>query len=176
MLRGYGRFLEHTFLGQSIKANTAAQYNRWWVRAFEAAGGQKYAYSAVDRIGEFKEAQNKVYDEIRRLREKNDNLYNQLKNTTNEEKAKVIRDAIAKNEEAILQAYQNMPSRKQLIRGVARDILHAMNEGTGSQRLMKWGTVAAGWFALNSIGRAMTGGGFTYNSSGERDIAGIPFI
>ena len=34
----------------------------------------------------------------------------------------------------------------------------------------------AAWMGLNAAGRVATGGGMTYNNTGERDIAGIPFI
>jgi hypothetical protein len=60
--------------------------------------------------------------------------------------------------------------------GVAKQGFHAMNEGTGAQIATKWGAVGAGYLAVNGMGRAATGGGATYNSSGQRDIMGVPLI
>jgi hypothetical protein len=51
-----------------------------------------------------------------------------------------------------------------------------MNSGTIAQRAVKMGTATAGVVALGSAGRLVTGGSPFYNSNGQRDIAGIPFI
>lgn len=56
------------------------------------------------------------------------------------------------------------------------DTFRAMNSGNAAQIATKWGAVAAAGVVVNGTGRALTGGGVTYNSSGERDIMGIPFV
>lgn len=52
----------------------------------------------------------------------------------------------------------------------------AMNAGSAGQIATKWGAVGAGYMALNAAGRGLSGGGATYNSSGQRDIMGVPLI
>lgn len=55
--------------------------------------------------------------------------------------------------------------------------LKYMNSGTIAQRAAKLGTGAAAYVGLNGVRRAAFGGGSPfYNSDGQRDIAGIPFI
>lgn len=56
--------------------------------------------------------------------------------------------------------------------GAAKEAFSWMNRGSGSDVAKKWGTYGAA-----AVGTRMaTGGGITYNSSGQSDIAGIPFI
>ena len=59
---------------------------------------------------------------------------------------------------------------------VGSGLWNTMNAGSTADVATKWGAVAGGYLALNGVGRAVTGGGVTYNSSGQRDIMGIPFI
>lgn len=67
-------------------------------------------------------------------------------------------------------------SLRRTVQGAAGDTFKAMNTGTASQVAAKWGALGAGAFMLNGAGRALTGGGVTYNATGERDIMGIPFV
>lgn len=55
-------------------------------------------------------------------------------------------------------------------------VWNAMNTGSAAQVATKWGAVGAGYMALNGMGRAVSGGGATYDSSGKRDIMGVPFV
>lgn len=48
--------------------------------------------------------------------------------------------------------------------------------GTRGDTAKKIGYTAAAYGAANMGGRALTGGGATYNADGRRDIAGIPFV
>lgn len=59
---------------------------------------------------------------------------------------------------------------------MAAGTFRAMNAGSAAQVATKWGAVGAGYMALNGIGRGLSGGGATYDSSGKRDIMGVPFI
>lgn len=49
-------------------------------------------------------------------------------------------------------------------------------DGRAMAAMARGTAVGAAWMGMNGIGRAVTGGGMTYNNTGERDIAGIPFI
>ena len=53
---------------------------------------------------------------------------------------------------------------------------HTFQEGTTMDRVKKAATYGGIYMGGNIALRGLTGGGVTYNSDGERDIAGIPFI
>lgn len=51
-----------------------------------------------------------------------------------------------------------------------------MNQGTAGQVATKYGVTAGAYMGANMAGRAISGGGLTYNNEGRRDIAGIPIL
>lgn len=53
---------------------------------------------------------------------------------------------------------------------------YAGQDGRAMAIAARTGAVGAAWMGVNGLGRMATGGGMTYNNTGERDIAGIPFI
>lgn len=59
-------------------------------------------------------------------------------------------------------------------REVAKD--YFWTGATKGQRAVRFGTVAAGYGVASGTTRYLSGGSMTYNSKGERDIAGIPFM
>lgn len=48
--------------------------------------------------------------------------------------------------------------------------------GTKADKWKKAGYTAGAYVGANAAGRALTGGGTTYNADGERDIMGVPFV
>lgn len=57
---------------------------------------------------------------------------------------------------------------------VAKDYL--WDGATKAQRATRIGTVAAGYGVASGAARYVSGGSTMYNSKGERDIAGVPFM
>jgi len=51
-----------------------------------------------------------------------------------------------------------------------------MNAGKGPDRAIKYGMLGAAYFGASGAVRGISGGGVTYNASGERDIMGVPFF
>lgn len=57
--------------------------------------------------------------------------------------------------------------------GIAKDYLWG---GSVGQIAARNGALVGGYLGVSAAGRAVSGGGLTYNNQGQRDIAGIPFI
>lgn len=60
--------------------------------------------------------------------------------------------------------------------GNAANFVDFMNAGTTAQKATKYGMLGAAYFGAAGAVRGLSGGGVTYNASGERDIMGVPFF
>lgn len=60
--------------------------------------------------------------------------------------------------------------------GSMSNFIDFMNAGEGSDRAIKYGMLGGAYFGAAGAIRGLSGGGVTYNASGERDIMGVPFF
>lgn len=118
--------------------------------------------------------------EVQKIQGRIDKVEEKLKNPNLTENQKTnLKDALSTYRSDIMKAKAPVdgdPGFWNTAGSVAKGTFHAMNAGSAGQVAAKWGTVAAGYMAINGIGRGLSGGGLTYNNTGQRDIMGVPFV
>lgn len=124
-----------------------------------------------------------IKDKAQRIAARKD-IRNRIRNTSEwqeydaaRKNVHLARSGIREQEDAL---YQNFKDTYGKAPGMIKDYMMASDfkgrDGRGMALAQRWGVVGAGWMGLNMAGRAVTGGSLAYNNTGERDIAGIPFI
>lgn len=188
-MRGFLRNLaadaKHVVKGNvspNIAANSAIDMNRWYVRAGEKFGGAQHAQN-LRQSASRRAAAKSDYDTAKAQTKSNlSEQRSTMESITdvNSPEYNAVRETIKNLEGEMLghkTAYQQALRSGNATRwdqaGQAWDMYNA---GTAGQRAIKYGATAAAYFGAAGVGRALTGGGVTYNSNGERDIMGVPLF
>lgn len=187
MLGKFGSRIGHTFKGSVSegitdkmvvggKLHTNVDINRdnplsRFMNDEKGFGGSKHADKALAEISHYKTARRDLKDGRREM----DALTTMRNGSTNEAERGILDTSIGKQKEYNINAAKEK-SLMGTAAGVAKHTFNGMNTGTAGQIAGKWGAVAGTGMAVAGAGRAVTGGGVTYNSSGQRDIMGIPLI
>lgn len=180
------RGIAHTFTGKAaikpgtvktiLNANLPVNYNRFYVRMAEAFGGVEHAMN----IRNYNVARRGTLDTLRERRSEIDRNIASLQRqpAANQEQAARINDAI-RELEAERQQIGEAIREHGLMNAVSYNVkegIKMLNSGDAAQIATKWGMVGAAYFGAMGAIRFASGGSFAYNSRGERDIMGIPFI
>lgn len=164
-------------VGGKIFSNVDINRNNTYSRLLndeKGFGGSEHGDKAMAEISHYKEARN-------RRKEGNNELRQLQKERGDMERDPAKPDMTAIDNMIKAQQTVNLEAANEkglfgTAAGVTKHTFNAMNSGTAGQIASKWGMVAGAGIVVNGAGRAMTGGGVTYNSSGQRDIMGIPLI
>lgn len=163
---------------EAVSINTNTRMNRL-LDDKEGLGGQEHLQQAQASIAYRKRDKERVESE--RIRQK-EAINQQL---ANREEARLagepdsnlsIFDNAIKEHTEKLRKINPQTSLHGTAWDVTKHSFKAMNAGSAGQIATKWGAVAGGYLAVNGAGRALTGGGATYNASGDRDIMGVPLV
>lgn len=186
----FGKALDHIWSGKSNEAINPLSTNvdvnrRMHTRVFSdsALGGQKEMEGVLGAFDKhqnpWKHDQGRLHD-VKYQQGKVDEYDDLLKdNTLTDDVRDKLKSAQQSHRQALIDAKKRQsgdPGLWETTGAMTKGTFNAMNAGSAGQVAAKWGAVAGAGLILNGTGRAMTGGGATYNSSGQRDIMGVPFV
>lgn len=110
------------------------------------------------------------------IAEKNKQLSNSLLDESDKAGIMKMRDELQSQSLAAQKDAMKGYGKRDMAKGYGKEAWGFMRAGTAGQQAVKFGAAGAAYMGVNAVGRAVTGGGATYNSSGQRDIMGVPLI